>query len=67
MKAVKTPRRGRPTKVPGERRVHITARVLPSTFDALHDLMDESGESRGEIFDRLIAKEHKRVTGRYNS
>jgi hypothetical protein len=61
MPANEKPGRGRPRKMPGELRLHITARVLPSTLDALNDLIDLRNESRGEIFDRLITKEHKRI------
>ena len=41
--------------------MHVSHRILPASVDALIELAEKSGESQGEVLDRLIAKEYKRV------
>jgi hypothetical protein len=59
-------KRGRPFKPAEETRVLTAHRVLPATLTALTKLAEQSGESRGELLDRLVAKEHKRVMRKEN-
>lgn len=59
-------KRGRPFKPAKETRVLTAHRVLPATLKALTELADRNGESRGELLDRLVAKEHKRVMRKEN-
>lgn len=53
--------RGRPPKPPDQKGVQIRHCVLPASRDALSVIADATGKGCGEILDRLIAKEYRRI------
>ncbi len=55
-------RRGRPALPEEQRGVQIRHRVLPSTRLALTEIAAITGETAGEVLDRLVAIEYRRRT-----
>jgi hypothetical protein len=52
-----------PTPKPeAERLQNVPCRILPRTIQQLNELAETLGEKRGRVLERIIAKEHKRVT-----
>lgn len=57
---IKRKRRGRPALPADKRGVQIRHRVLPSTRCALTEIAAITGETAGEVLDRLVAIEYRR-------
>jgi hypothetical protein len=55
-------RRGRPPLPIEERGVQIKHRVLPMTRDSLIEIAEITGEACGEVLDRVVARERRRVS-----
>jgi hypothetical protein len=55
-------KRGRPKLPSDEKGVQIYHRVLPATRDALAEIAEKTGEACGEVLDRLVAREHQRLS-----
>jgi hypothetical protein len=55
---------GRKPMSPERRRVRIAPTVAPESIDILAEIMVTTNESQGQLFDRLLALELKRLRRR---
>lgn len=58
------PKRGRPPLPPGRARVHVTLRVDPLTAEAIDGESERTGESLGQVVDRLAEPLRRRTKPR---